>query len=529
MGCCARATPSTPATTPAAAPAVRVATEAPQEKSWRSRGPSRKDDSAVAVVEVKADDRGLQPELHDKCVHTPTSAAPLLYEPQDRAWHPDVQAGGMATKTAQLAPAGRHADRGAAAAADSSLARALRNFAETEQPTIETAPAPRNQAWAADERAASRGAAAAPPPGMGLPGRIGEEVEDSLVAIDPAPPDPQLLLRELDDDLSQRASDPAIASSSDCSYFEEARPTGANRTAHCRASRGAALQISPSAVHGKQFTWVRGQGLGKGSLGRVFCALDQVSGQQIAVKEVLLDPSDKDDMSFRASLEHEISILKDLKHPRIVSYLGHDYIEGLLYIYLEYMPGGSLSQVLGQFGPLEESTMAMYMRELVEGLEYLHTRDPPVLHRDIKGANVLVGLDCKVKLADFGCSKRHAELAGCSMKEQSMKGSIPWMAPEVVMQTGYGRSADIWSLGCVGIEMATAHQPWGHFDNPVAACFHIGMSQSTPPVPEALSPICRDFLASCLQRQPSLRPSASQLLLHHFVAHLQDAVEQVWS
>merc|ERR1712226_586291 len=104
-----------------------------------------------------------------------------------------------------------------------------------------------------------------------------------------------------------------------------------------------------------------------------------------------------------------MGICKDLKHPRIVSYKGHDDFDGALYIYLEYMPGGSLAQVLAQFGHFDSELVAIYARELLEGLAYLHTVTPPVVHRDIKGANVLVGLDSQVKLADFGCSKRSGD------------------------------------------------------------------------------------------------------------------------
>merc|ERR1712050_466236 len=139
------------------------------------------------------------------------------------------------------------------------------------------------------------------------------------------------------------------------------------------------------------------------------------------------------------------------------------------------------------FGPLEESLIARYMCNLLQGLDYLHTRDPPVLHRDIKGANILVGLDCRVKLSDFGCSKRSAGTA-----IQTLRGSVPWMAPEVMRQSEYGRKADIWSIGCVLIEMSTASAPWGHFDNCLAAMVRIAMSEETPPVPSRLSSNCRE-------------------------------------
>merc|ERR1719506_3609452 len=140
-------------------------------------------------------------------------------------------------------------------------------------------------------------------------------------------------------------------------------------------------------------------------MGSVFKALDQSSGQIIAVKEVGIDERQADDLKFRKALEHEITIIQNLRHPRIVSFFGSDCIDGNLYVYLEYMPGGSLAQVLIDFGELDESLCAAYSRDVVEGLEYLHSRKPPVLPRGIKGANILVSLDCKVKLTDFGCSK----------------------------------------------------------------------------------------------------------------------------
>jgi serine/threonine protein kinase len=249
------------------------------------------------------------------------------------------------------------------------------------------------------------------------------------------------------------------------------------------------------------------------------------TGQLMAVKEVMLDSQDDKDDKFRKSLQNEIDLLKDIKHPRIVQYLGHDYLEGRLYIYLEYMPGNSISQVLSQFGALDEPLCARYTHHLLEGLEYLHTRDPPVLHRDVKGANILVGLDRTVKLSDFGCSKRSFGTA-----IHTLRGSIPWMAPEVMTQTvGYGRKADIWSLGCVLIEMTTAETPWGTFDNHLAAMVRIAMSEETPPVPQNLSTACREFMIACTRRAPQERPDAADLLKHEFVAgHSPSSIDESW-
>merc|ERR1711879_1100658 len=99
------------------------------------------------------------------------------------------------------------------------------------------------------------------------------------------------------------------------------------------------------------------------------------------------------------------------------------------------------------------------------------------------------------KLSDFGCSKRELDTLS-----RTMKGSIPWMAPEVIKNMGYGRMADIWSFGCVVIEMATGGRPWGKLDNPMAAMYKIGMSQETPPVPANITRECQEFIGACVKR-----------------------------
>merc|ERR1712070_531086 len=179
------------------------------------------------------------------------------------------------------------------------------------------------------------------------------------------------------------------------------------------------------------------------------------------------------------------------------------------------MPGGSLAQVLRDFGAFDESLTSSWTQDIVKGLEYLHSREPPVLHRDIKGANILVDLDCRVKLADFGCSKRAEDQASATIR-----GSIPWMAPEVVMQKPSGRPADIWSLGCVVIEMSTAEPPWGGFDNHMAAMYKIGMSKENVPIPDNLSASGKEFLGLCLDRDPEKRASAEELLKLGFLGAL---------
>lgn len=230
------------------------------------------------------------------------------------------------------------------------------------------------------------------------------------------------------------------------------------------------------------------------------------------LEEVYINTSDRSDLKFKEQLENEIQMMKDLKHPRVVTYFGHDYVGDCLYIYMEYMAGGSLASALKQFGCFEESLVLSYAKEILEGLEYLHTHDPPVVHRDIKGGNVLVDLECHAKLSDFGCSKRATDDADTLC--HTMRGSIPWMAPEVIKNTGYGRKADIWSYGCVVIEMATGKSPWGSFDNPMAAMCKIAMSDATPPIPQTLSSATQNFISLCTNRDATLRPDATTLLAH---------------
>jgi len=298
---------------------------------------------------------------------------------------------------------------------------------------------------------------------------------------------------------------------------EKAASTMASEAFNSSMKSGLGLSFegtlsSTRAIRGDSFVWVKGQVLGRGSLGTVYEGLDQSSGQMLAVKEIMIDSKNQADKKFQADMKNEIDIFKDLTHPHIVSYLGHDSLDDHLYIYLEYMSGGSVAQVLSQYGPFAEELVQLFAREILEGLEYLHTRKPSlILHRDIKGANILLG-NGHVKLSDFGCSKKTADTLA-----QTMRGSIPWMAPEVVMSSGYGRRSDVWSFGCSVLEMLTAKLPWGGFDNPMAGMRRIGMTSDIPAVPENISGECKEFIHQCLIRDKTTRPLASSLLQHDFV------------
>ncbi|KAM1499303.1 hypothetical protein PS1_022397 [Malus domestica] len=263
--------------------------------------------------------------------------------------------------------------------------------------------------------------------------------------------------------------------------------------------------------------WRKGELIGSGAFGRVYMGMNLDSGELLAVKQVLIAANSASKEKTQAhirELEEEVKLLKNLSHPNIVRYLGTAREEDSLNILLEFVPGGSISSLLGKFGSFPESVIRMYTKQLLLGLEYLHKNE--IMHRDIKGANILVDNKGCIKLADFGASKKVVELATIN-GAKSMKGTPYWMAPEVILQTGHSFSADIWSVGCTVIEMATGKPPWSQQYQEVAVLFHIGTTKSHPPIPEHLSAEAKDFLLKCLEKEPCRRSSASELVQHPFV------------
>ncbi|KAL1538962.1 mitogen-activated protein kinase kinase kinase [Salvia divinorum] len=257
--------------------------------------------------------------------------------------------------------------------------------------------------------------------------------------------------------------------------------------------------------------WRKGKLLGRGTFGHVYLGFNSENGQMCAIKEVRLVSDDQSSKESLKQLNQEITLLSQLSHPNIVQYYGSDLSEERLSVYLEYVSGGSIHKLLQEYGAFAEPVIQNYTRQILSGLAYLHGRN--TVHRDIKGANILVDPNGEIKLADFGMAKH---IANCSSM-LSFKGSPYWMAPEVVMNTnGYSLPVDIWSLGCTVLEMATSKPPWSQYEG-VAAIFKIGNSKDAPEIPDYLSADAKGFIRLCLQREPSARPTASQLLSHSFV------------
>ncbi|KAK9146702.1 hypothetical protein Sjap_006605 [Stephania japonica] len=296
-----------------------------------------------------------------------------------------------------------------------------------------------------------------------------------------------------------------------------------------RASPPALPPLKSVAMeNAPQIRWRKGELIGSGAFGSVYMGMNLDSGELLAVKQVLIGTNNASKDKAQAhiqELEEEVMLLKNLSHPNIVRYLGTAREEGTLNIFLELVPGGSISSLLGKFGSFPEAVIRKYTKELLLGLEYLHKNG--IMHRDIKGANILVDKEA-CKLADFGASKKVVELATIS-GAKSIKGTPYWMAPEVILQTGHSFSADIWSVGCTIIEMATGKPPWSQQYQAVAVLFHIGTTKSHPPIPEHLSMDAKDFLQKCLQKEPNLRPTASELLQHPFVTGERQEVHPMFS
>ncbi|NWW52330.1 M3K19 kinase, partial [Pedionomus torquatus] len=268
--------------------------------------------------------------------------------------------------------------------------------------------------------------------------------------------------------------------------------------------------------------WTRGEVLGKGAYGTVYCGLTS-QGQLIAVKQVVLDTSDQFTTEKEYKKFHEeVDLLKTLKHVNIVTYLGTCLEDNILSIFMEFVPGGSISSIINRFGPLPEIVLCKYTQQILQGVAYLH--DNCVVHRDIKGNNVMLMPNGIVKLIDFGCARRLAWVSLSGTQSEMLKsvhGTPYWMAPEVINESGYGRKSDIWSVGCTVFEMATGKPPLASMDR-IAAMFYIGAHRGLmPSLPDRFSGAAVDFVRACLTRDQRERPSALQLLDHPFVKRKQ--------
>ncbi|KAK0539923.1 Protein kinase of the Mitotic Exit Network [Tilletia horrida] len=281
-------------------------------------------------------------------------------------------------------------------------------------------------------------------------------------------------------------------------------------------SQGRQSALQAQAAHQVHLSrYQLGDCLGKGAFGSVFRGLNWTTGETVAVKQIKLGNIPKSELS---EIMSEIDLLKNLKHPNIVKYLGSEKTNDFLFIILEYCENGSLQHFCKRFGVFPEGLVGVYIAQVLEGLIYLH--DQGVIHRDIKGANILTTKDGSVKLADFGVATRTG-----AMSDYAVVGSPYWMAPEVIDQSGATTASDIWSVGCVVIELLEGKPPY-HFLPPMSALFRM-VQDDCPPLPERASPIVKDFLFHCFQKDQNLRVSARKLMRHPWMLNAKRQLDQL--
>ncbi|CAI9294756.1 unnamed protein product [Lactuca saligna] len=257
--------------------------------------------------------------------------------------------------------------------------------------------------------------------------------------------------------------------------------------------------------------WTRGPVLGRGSSATVSAATS-TSGEVFAVKSM--------ELSQAQSLRKEQYFLSTLSSPYVVSYKGCDVTKEdnkLMYnLLMQYMPFGSIVDGING-GGLKSSEILRYTKEIVRGLEYLHSRG--VVHCDIKGRNVLID-ESGAKIGDFGCAKWVDE-------EAPICGTPMFMAPEVARGEEQGFPADVWALGCTMIEMATGGSPWSNVTDVASVLYRIAFSGEIPEIPDEFSDEAKDFVRKCLNRDPRERWTAKQLLKHPYLQQFDDNSKQM--
>uniref|UniRef100_A0A0K0F1Z9 non-specific serine/threonine protein kinase n=1 Tax=Strongyloides venezuelensis TaxID=75913 RepID=A0A0K0F1Z9_STRVS len=246
--------------------------------------------------------------------------------------------------------------------------------------------------------------------------------------------------------------------------------------------------------------------IGEGSTSLVVRAILTTNNTSVAIKRMKLKGQQRRELLF-----NEVVLMKDLKHSNIVSMYNSYLVEDELWVIMEYMESGPLTDVVTEMR-IEESVIAYVTYQTLLGLDYLHRNN--IIHRDIKSDSILFSKDGTVKISDFGFC---AHLTDDRPKRRSLVGTPYWMAPEVIKRSSYDVSADIWSLGIMIIEMVMGEPPHFHEDTLKALKKILECDEPTIPSNANVSEELRDFVSKCCVKKSNLRLSASKLLEHPFL------------
>uniref|UniRef100_A0A158RED3 Protein kinase domain-containing protein n=1 Tax=Hydatigena taeniaeformis TaxID=6205 RepID=A0A158RED3_HYDTA len=276
--------------------------------------------------------------------------------------------------------------------------------------------------------------------------------------------------------------------------------------------------------------WLLGPFLGKGAFSLCYQARDIRTGTLMAVKRLrFVGDSSAEAMEQLVTAREEVEIMRRLYHPNVLRLFGIAYNPEKKHvdIFVEWMPGGSITSLLNQYGAFTEPVSLAYILQVVRGISCLHKHG--ILHRDLKGANLLV--DCTgsvVRISDFGASARLGSQGSVAGQFQGQViGTFAFMAPEVLRGETYGRACDIWSVGCCLLEMLSGKPPWNdsRLTNQYALMFTIASTDQPPSYPKSISPSVKQFLDSCFNRVPEQRPTAHRLLQHPVFSAIISAPE----